>query len=44
LCQIVLKRHTQELNENDARTQDCFRLSVKALADPINALRSPEKA
>jgi catechol 2,3-dioxygenase-like lactoylglutathione lyase family enzyme len=35
---------TREFNDNDARMQDRFRLSVKALEDPITALRSPVKA
>ena len=33
----------REFNDNDARMQDRFKVSLKALDDPINALRSPVK-
>jgi len=35
---------TREFTDNDARMQDRFRLTIKALQDPITALRSPVKA
>ena len=34
---------TREFNDNDARMQQRFSLSIKALDDPINALQSPDK-
>ena len=34
----------REFNDNDARMQDRFRISIKALQDPMTALQSPEKA
>ena len=33
----------REFNDNDACMQDRFKLPLKALDDPINALQSPDK-
>jgi hypothetical protein len=35
---------TREFNANDARMQDRFEISIKALQDPIDRLSSPSKA
>jgi catechol-2,3-dioxygenase len=35
---------TREFNTNDARLQDRFEISIKALQDPIDRLSSPSKA